>query len=315
MNKNRDFKSSSIDELFKRLFGYIPKKAGTAYEILSGIANTIVRDAIVKHNQKIKSNFCDTKYQIDGLLSSKDSSQTMIEAKDYTSRNEPVGRGDLQKMQGALTDLEVIDGIFASATGYTKDAKEYAAATYVNPRQIPIELMDIRPSTLDDEKQRIKTIPVNINARGLNFTPDCIQPIFGENARKFAHQNNLCGNPISLYTIYDKDGRAIFTVEDYAKGLNRFVDINDHNQREISGSTLMKGAYLLLGNGMLCPIDGLRYKIDIFDVNTEFSITQEGKPVLLIKSLYGPVNKLLTDEQLKKYGVAADGTIVNKQKM
>ena len=40
----------------------------------------------------------------------------MVESKDYTIDDRKVGRPDLQKLQGALTDLpQIKDGIFTSA--------------------------------------------------------------------------------------------------------------------------------------------------------------------------------------------------------
>lgn len=53
-----DKKKSTIDELFYQLYGYCPKKAGTALEILSGIAYSIInKDVVVKHDQKLKVIF------------------------------------------------------------------------------------------------------------------------------------------------------------------------------------------------------------------------------------------------------------------
>lgn len=72
----------------------------------------------------------------------------------------------------------------------------------------------------------------------------------------------------------------------------------------------MEGAYIKMVNDMLCPIAGLSYKVTIDDFNYEYSITQEGKPILLIRNLDGSTNKLLTDEELKKYQVMKDGTVV-----
>lgn len=100
--QSMDKKKSTIDELFYQLYGYCPKKAGTSLEILSGIAYSIInKDVVVKHDQKIKSDFCDTAYQLDGLVARPDGANEMIEAKDYTARNERVGRGDLQKNAGS----------------------------------------------------------------------------------------------------------------------------------------------------------------------------------------------------------------------
>ena len=236
----------------------------------------------------------------------------MIEAKDYTARNERVGRGDLQKMQGALTDLDVQRGKFVSATDYTKDAKEYAKGTQQNRRQVPIDLFQIYPSTKEDEKGRVKEIVVSMNVRCLDFASSQIIPIFDEKGLEFLKSHGFSNRHLALRIdgIYDKNGKVMQSIKEFTQGLNKLVDIKDSNQKEIIGETKMDGAYIKMVNDMLCPIAGLSYKVTIDDFNYEYSITQEGKPILLIRNLDGSTNKLLTDEELKKYQVMKDGTVV-----
>ncbi|WP_396126071.1 restriction endonuclease [Cytobacillus firmus] len=51
----------------------------------------------------------------------------MGEAKDYTVQGNKVGRPDIQKLGGAFGDLKDIkEGLFFSATDYTKPAIKYA---------------------------------------------------------------------------------------------------------------------------------------------------------------------------------------------
>ena len=72
----------------------------------------------------------------------------------------------------------------------------------------------------------------------------------------------------------------------------------------------MHFSYINIVNYILSPIASLSYKVTIYYFNYEYSITQEGKPILLIRNLDGSTNKLLTDEELKKYQVMKDGTVV-----
>lgn len=110
---------SEIDELFFRLMGYYPNKAGEAYEIISAAALGIVKQQEAEHNRFLKGESGGRPYQIDGLLNGK----IMVESKDYTIEDKKVGRPDLQKMQGALTDLpDIEEGYFTSATKYSRDA-------------------------------------------------------------------------------------------------------------------------------------------------------------------------------------------------
>ena len=59
---------SEIDELFFRLMGYYPSKAGEAYEIISAAALDIVRTQAAEHNRFLKGESGGRPYQIDGLL-------------------------------------------------------------------------------------------------------------------------------------------------------------------------------------------------------------------------------------------------------
>ncbi len=67
---------SPIDELYHNIMGYYPKKAGSAYEIIS----TAVLSKILNkeaHHDVLKNGLSGTRYQLDGLLDSK----IMLEAK------------------------------------------------------------------------------------------------------------------------------------------------------------------------------------------------------------------------------------------
>src|SRR6188474_416562 len=136
---------SPIDELFKEMFGYYPNKAGQGYELIVAAAIHIVTGEQTSSNDHYRGLYSGTDYQIDAVISNEDVKH-MVEAKDYTINNRKVGRGDLQKMQGALTDLDFERGVFASATDYTNPAKKYSRGTDINPIQKGIDLYHIRPS-------------------------------------------------------------------------------------------------------------------------------------------------------------------------
>jgi len=81
----------------------------------------------VYHDQSIRRKISQTLYQIDVFLEEQ-GHKKMGEAKDYTIKNAKVGRGNLQKMVGALIELDVNGGMFFSATEYTAPVKRYAQA-------------------------------------------------------------------------------------------------------------------------------------------------------------------------------------------
>jgi restriction endonuclease Mrr len=115
---------SPIDDLFYSLYKFYPNKKGRAFELLVAAAIKIITGKKVDPDKHVKGEYSKTDYQIDGILYD-DKGEVMIEAKDYTARDEKVGRDDLQTMQGALTELKFIKGVFASATDFTRPARKY----------------------------------------------------------------------------------------------------------------------------------------------------------------------------------------------
>ncbi|WP_455923613.1 restriction endonuclease [Pseudomonas putida] len=151
---------SQIDKVFKDVFGYQPKKAGTALEKFVAITTRIrYKQGQVRHDAVLEGTYSGTAYQIDVLHQDEDS-LSMGEAKDYSSGGKKVGRDDLQKMAGALCDLDYIEnGVFWSATSYTKPARLYAKAALKTIGK-SVTLMGLRPSTLEDESGFVRTVTV-----------------------------------------------------------------------------------------------------------------------------------------------------------
>ena len=199
-------KHSPVDELYYKLFGEYPTKAGTALEHLATIAYTEVKANKSAVDQRLKGTYSNSK------LAETDDGQEMIEAKDYTIRNDKVGRDDIQKLSGALSDLENISkGVFASATDYTKPAKQYAESTPQMPNAKPIELYDIRPSTELDEKGRVKKICVKMHIVNPVFEKGTYIPVFTKKGYDKLQKDNLLGKPIDMLfeNFYDINNNIV----------------------------------------------------------------------------------------------------------
>ena len=104
--------NSIIDDLYYQLYGEHQTKEGQALERLSAVAFKLLEEASkVQYDQQVRAAYSQTVYQVDGLIGEGDQ-QVMVEAKDYTVRNDKVGRADIQKLEGALTDLDIAEGRF-----------------------------------------------------------------------------------------------------------------------------------------------------------------------------------------------------------
>lgn len=289
---------SPIDILFHELFGYYPNKSGQAYEIISAAAIKIITDKDVKFDQFVKGEYSNTTYQLDGEIISSDEKE-MLEAKDYTIDNRKVGRGDLQKLSGALSDLKIDKGLFASATDFTKPAEKYAKSTSENPLQKPIELFHIRESTELDEKGRIRKITFNAQIAIPNFDKGSYSFEWTEEAIKKFTDNNCIGKEIKigLSEFYDKNGNIIITLSDYTRQNQPKYD--NFEDESVTGFWDLSGYYIKFENE-LYPIKRINYEIPYDRATESFDVEREGNSKILIKSADGKINKLLTDKQFKK---------------
>lgn len=287
---------SEIDELFFRLMGYYPSKAGEAYEIISVAALGLVKQQDAEHNRFLQGESGGRPYQIDGLLNGK----IMVESKDYTIEDKKVGRPDLQKMQGALTDLQEIDeGYFTSATDYSRDALKYAKGTETNERHKEITTFDVRPSTPEDKKGRVLSIYVTMNWESPNFDRGKISFKFAEGGSKmiedYMKQHGMKECALTASVLYDKDGYFLTTI----------AELSRDNQPKFDDDTVTVNgefpidAYLKFYD-ILVHIMGIVYTdVPIERGTEEFVIEAKGDATILIKSDKAGINKLLTDVELK----------------
>lgn len=300
------YEKSPIDDFFYNLYGFYPDKAGQSYELLVNAALKIInKDSDVKYNQFREGTYSQQKYQLDGIKDEKES----IEAKDYTLRNEKVGRPDVQKQEGGLIDLPFEGGVFASATGYTRNAVKYAKGTYNNPNGKPIDIYDIRPSTEEDEEGRVKTIIVNIHSIYLDFNNWTVTPIFTKVSReKLIEQFGENRIPIRMESIYNSDKSVFITLKDWTNSLNSLISLEDKKDVLI-GESDFSNKYILIQDS-LYEISKMKYNIPIKKDLQELRIEQDGNACLLVKNSDGTTNTLLTDVQLKNIKFD-DGNVLN----
>ena len=283
---------SEIDELFFRLMGYYPKKAGEAYEIISAAALGIIRDQSAEHNKFLQGLSGGRPYQLDGLLNG----ETMVESKDYTIDDRKVGRPDLQKLQGALTDLpQIKDGIFTSATEYSRDALKYAQGTETNEAQKEITTVDVRP----DEKGRILKIHVTMNYSAPDFDRGKTSFIYADGAKKmiedYIRSHGMTEYMFCTDVLFDENGNFLKTIADLSReNQPKFTDGDDFVSGEFPIDAYIKFCEILV------PIKGIAYTdVPIARGKENFVIEMRGNATILIKSDKLGVNKLITDVELK----------------
>lgn len=289
-----EYQKSKIDELFNKIMGYYPTKEGAAYEIISTAVLGKIENKNAQHNQFIKGLSKGRPYQIDGLLSK----NVMIESKDYSKRNKKVGRSDMQKLEGALTDLPSIEkGYFTSPTNYTKDALCFAGGTITNNLHKEIVPIELRPSTEEDKKGRIEKIQINIIVYDLDYSNGkySIEFADGEWLELEKYIREIGKTKIKIDNFYDKNKKIIETMEHLSRIQQPKIvdDINEAKGKfEIS-------AFIKV-NERFFRIKGINYKVPIINEEETFTIEAKENATILVKSERLNINTLITNSDIKE---------------
>lgn len=302
---------SPIDELFQEVFGELPTKAGSAYEMLACIAEHLMNQGEVTHDDKIRGAFSESLYQID-VLSDDGNDKAMGEAKDYTIQNKKVGRGDMQKLGGALPDLPVVTkGKFFSATGYTGPAKKYAEASENFPSGKPIEIFEFRPSTERDEEGTIKSIVIHMHLIIPYPQKGKWKPILTEagvaacktlvEEGETEFQYNL-----KLEKFYDYSGSEILSLNKLT-GQN-YGEVNSET-KSAHGCFVLADHYIYIEN-LLAELKGLEYEIPHGEVHEKMEITDNSNCRFVVKDSNGEIIRFITDEQIRGYSFNEQGNLI-----
>jgi hypothetical protein len=288
-------KKSEMDKLFYLLYGYYPTKAGRAYEMITSATLKILNKGTkVLYDQNIEGIYSKQSYQIDGVLG-----KTAIEAKDHTLKKKKVGRPEVQVLGGGLPDLPLQNGIFASATGYTNNAKKYTEGTVLNPTTKNIDLYEIRLSTKEDGNGRITTFVIEIiltllDDKNGKYTPVFTKEGYATIGKLFPEGNNK----IPMNCIYNADGTVHMTINKWLNTLLSEIPFENKDDT-ISGKLQLEGKHICI-NDKYIGIKCLEYEIPIKRPVHIVEIKQEGKACLYVKNDKGTVDTLLTDIQLKE---------------
>lgn len=295
-----------FDDLYTSLFGGKCTKEGQAFErIAAAVAKLISPDSDVAHDEKLRGQISQTLYQVD-VLETTASQSAFGEAKDYTVQGKKVGRGDLQKLGGALPDVGVQKGVFYSATDYTAPAKKYAQAAGSFGK--PIDLVHIRPSTEKDEQGRIKRITINLNFFTPNYDKAVFSPVWAPSAQKTlaAWVDSQGGAPIEVSTrlenFLDSEGNLKTTIRELtSRGFEGGWEV-------AKGSFLLPNHYIKVEH-LLLELTELKYEVPFHHALQVVEIVATGTPQIIVKKEDGTFDKLIRDEELKRISFDESGNV------
>lgn len=102
------------------------------------------------------------------------------------------------------------------------------------------------------------------------------------------------GMRLNIEEIYDGNGNLSMTISELTKkNLGGGLDYN------AQGTFYLKGNFIKV-EGHLVDLKGIYYEIPILNANKSIEIHQKGNAKLLLKDESGHIDKLITDEELKR---------------
>lgn len=299
------YKKTPSDELFKQLYGFYPKKAGTSHELIStatywhliekdNIADVILENKFVesKHDVRVKDV---AEHQIDGIVElnnkkGKTISRIALEAKDHNQSNKGknVPIDEVQKLDSTIRDIESFEeGVFFTSTDFTSESLNFIKGLSPRKHQKNIKLYTARPSKKEDERDRINGFIIKTTVK---IQHRIIYPVLGINLVAFPALKCEYGEDLP---IYDNNKNQISSIS------QAIVAQYGEKNIPLNGFVKIRGYFPHMGN--LIPIIGFAYGTVEEILNfPDREVKPDGKPVLYVKSLIdGDVDVLITDTDLK----------------
>lgn len=297
--------SSNMDDFFETIFGQRPQKRGKGFELLvAAVLKLVDNSRNIKADSFVRGRYSGENYQLDALI---ENESTMVEAKDYLEQGKPVGRGDAQKLSGALQDLPIERGLLASATGFTKPTNKYATASTQAPSMKPIDLLHVRPSVEADEEGRVKTFIIRICLETIAFERAVWTPQLTLAAQEVLKSMASQKVEVRLDRFHDTDGNVLQTVRDFSIQIQKQYKRRDGRLR---GTHVFNVPTFIYISNLLVQIDAMEFDIPYDETAEEIRVEATGKSRVLVKMENGELNILLTEEELKAVRFCEDGTVV-----
>ena len=308
-----DANYKNMDEYFEQIFGYKPKKQGTGYELLVAAVLKILNNAQdVTHNVQQSGLYSKDKYQIDALISNK-LATIFVECKDNIEKSKPTPRADIQKLAGALNNLDINMGILASSTGFTKPTIQYSESTKVNPNAKEIDLFLVRPSKNEDTEGLIMSICVSLDILTIDYENSKVIPIMdSEQVQKILkEQGYKAGDKfmVSSSILFREDGSIYKYISEIA---------NDKNFNKPDEDGICRGSFYFDEKVFislykhLVEVKRLDYEIVHKVVHHPEFVKIEDKALLKVESQDKQIDRIITEKQLKSVVFNDDGTIEYK---
>lgn len=291
---------SAADELHERIFGFVPPKAGTAYERLAAVVLAELGWESVEHETRLRPEGRRAEQRLDVTATHPDGSirRLLVECKDW---NREVGKGTMDALVGVRDQAGFNAAMAVTTKGFTAGAVDVA----VDENIAIVLLREPRPDEHFVMGFKLEVFPVGSEWSNVQIlvSPDA-------EAVNEGQQGGMSTEDHLLYL----DGKPAETLgevlEAQSGGLEEGVF-----EREVQ-----------FEDGRLAPMSADQPPIPIVGIKwTETvaksspQVTEEhetGKPCLVVEQLNGDGQperpRLVVDRHLNAWDIAEDGTVVER---
>jgi hypothetical protein len=293
-------KLTDIDQLYEELFGSIPAKPGTAYEMITAIVLAALGWQDVVHDLTERADGMRADHQLDVTCRDRDGKvrRLLIECKEWNTKD--VGQDEMVKLYSVRDELGASDAAMITKRSFTQGARDTAF-------DHDLGMLRLRAYDPDrDDGTWIKKVSLDITMR-TTVQQDLVVLVDG--TWKAAKELGIWTE--GWMDVFDIAGDRLGNVAGlFEKGL--LIDEDDGLRRkgfEIHGDPIQ-----VEGSDGLIKITGMQW--DEREVADTFPVVSEatGTPSLVLQQLdedgKRTHGKVIVDEKLQAWKFADDGRVV-----
>ena len=293
-------KLSDIDRLYEELFGSIPAKAGTAYEMIAAIVLAALGWQDVVHDRTERADGTRADHQLDVTCRDRQGKvrRLLIECKEWDTKD--VGQDEMIKLYSVRDELGASDAAMITTRSFTKGARD----TAYDHDLAMLRLRAYDPSV--DDGTWIKKVSVNIEI-GATVQRDVVVLVDG--AWRAAKELGIWAQ--GWMDVFDSTGQRLGNVSGlYALG--KVIEERDDVTRK--GFAIDGDPVQVDGFGGLVEIMGMQWEER--EVSDTFPVVSEAKgtPRLVLQQLdengERTAGKVIVAEKLQAWKVDDDGRVV-----
>ena len=290
-------------------------KRGTYYERLAAIAAKILDDRdVVIHDIKLIGAETDVKHQIDvSIEKNGNRRRLLLECKDFSerSRTEPVGLGIVRDFFGVCDDVDPDEAAVLSATGFSREAKKYAAKKKYGGGKL-IKLLNFRRFEEDGWDDRNLKVVLNfhfifpknpsatlfVDSKRLREAEREASALSGSYSTSFTITSTTLDQPTTMEALLKKGMRDVWPNEN---GYGGTIELPDDAVAHIDGREI--------------PLKGITRTADYDHIDQEEIVGAKTVALLLIDLLEDPGrDRVIAADALQGWRVDPDsGEVVERE--